>query len=77
MDWDAIAIHPYMDDELLTETPLTATINQDGTNFNPMQPPHYILLNLTLGSDNSGEVKPEALPARYEIDCVRVYQVVK
>jgi hypothetical protein len=39
-----------------------------------MQQPHYVLLNLALGGDNGGELAPGSLPARYEIDYVRVYQ---
>ncbi|RZK92677.1 MAG: glycoside hydrolase family 16 protein, partial [Hymenobacter sp.] len=74
MDWDAQAIRLYVDDELLNETLLTNTVNQDGTGFNPMMQPHYVLLNLALGGDNGGELTPATLPARYEIDYVRVYQ---
>jgi hypothetical protein len=68
------AIRLYIDDELLNETPLSQTVNQDGTGFNPMKQPHYVLLNLTLGGDNGGELAPASLPGRYEIDYVRVYQ---
>jgi beta-glucanase (GH16 family) len=74
MDWDATAIRLYVDDLLLNETPLTATVNQDGTGFNPMQQPHYVLLNLALGGNNGGELADTTLPSRYEIDYVRVYQ---
>jgi beta-glucanase (GH16 family) len=74
MDWDATAIRLYVDDLLLNETPLSQTVNQDGTGFNPMMQPHYVLLNLALGGDNGGELAPATLPSRYEIDYVRVYQ---
>jgi len=74
MDWDAEAIRLYLDDELLNETPLTQTVNQDGTGFNPMQQPHYLLLNLALGGDNGGPLGNTTFPNRYEIDYVRVYQ---
>ena len=74
MDWDAQAIRLYVDDLLLNETMLTETVNQDGSNFNPMMQPHYILLNLALGGDNGGELAPASLPSRYEIDYVRVFQ---
>ena len=74
MDWDAQAIRLYVDDELLNETPLTQTVNQDGTGINPMMQPHYVLLNLALGGDNGGELPASSLPSRYEIDYVRVYQ---
>ncbi|UOR07675.1 glycoside hydrolase family 16 protein [Hymenobacter aerilatus] len=74
MDWDANSIRLYVDDLLLNETPLTATVNQDGTGRNPMMQPHYILLNLALGGDNGGPLEGTILPSRYEIDYVRVYQ---
>ncbi|WP_243900191.1 glycoside hydrolase family 16 protein [Hymenobacter defluvii] len=74
MDWDANAIRLYVDDLLLNETPLTATVNQDGTGRNPMMQPHYILLNLALGGDNGGPLEGTTLPSRYEVDYVRVYQ---
>ena len=74
MDWNAEAIRLYVDDLLLNETLLTQTVNQDGTGFNPMQQPHYVLLNLALGGDNGGALADTTLPSRYEIDYVRVYQ---
>ena len=74
MDWDAQAIRLFVDDLLLNETPLARTVNQDGSGFNPMQQPHYLLLNLALGGDNGGELTPGSLPARYEIDYVRLFQ---
>ncbi|WP_341537789.1 BNR-4 repeat-containing protein [Hymenobacter edaphi] len=74
MDWDAQAIRLYLDDELLNETPLTQTVNQDGTGLNPMMQPHYILLNLALGGDNGGPLEGTTFPNRYEVDYVRVYQ---
>ncbi|ALW85311.1 hypothetical protein AUC43_09515 [Hymenobacter sedentarius] len=74
MDWDAQAIRLYVDDELLNETPLTETINEDGSGFNPMTQPHYVLLNLALGGDNGGPLNNTAFPNRFEADYVRVYQ---
>ncbi|MDO7849978.1 glycoside hydrolase family 16 protein [Hymenobacter convexus] len=74
MDWDEKAIRLYVDDLLLNETLLTNTVNQDGTNFNPMMQPHYVLLNLALGGDNGGPLTGTTFPSRYEIDYVRVYQ---
>ncbi len=41
--------------------------------FNPFRQPHYILLNLALGS-NGGDPENTAFPLRYEVDYVRVYQ---
>ena len=74
MDWDEKAIRLYVDDLLLNETLLANTVNQNGTNFNPMMQPHYVLLNLALGGDNGGPLAGTTFPNRYEIDYVRVYQ---
>ncbi|QDA58743.1 glycoside hydrolase family 16 protein [Hymenobacter jejuensis] len=74
MDWDARFIRLYVDDLLLNETPLTETVNEDGTGFNPMQQPHYVLLNLALGGDNGGPLTGTAFPNSFEVDYVRVYQ---
>jgi beta-glucanase (GH16 family) len=74
MDWDAESIRLYVDDLLLNETPLSQTINEDGTGFNPMKQPHYMLLNLALGGDNGGPLAGTTFPSRFEIDYVRVYQ---
>nr|WP_317196599.1 BNR-4 repeat-containing protein [Hymenobacter negativus] len=74
MDWNEKAIRLYVDDLLLNETLLASTVNQDGSNFNPMMQPHYVLLNLALGGDNGGPLTGTTFPSRYEIDYVRVYQ---
>ena len=75
MDWDEKAIRLYLDDELLNATPLSTTVNGSiGQNKNPFQSPQYILLNLALGGDCGGTIDNSALPMRYEIDYVRIYQ---
>lgn len=74
MDWDKDFIRLYLDDELLNEIDLSGTCNggkPDG--FNPMRTPMYIILNLAMGS-SGGKIDEAALPMRYEIDYVRVYQ---
>lgn len=74
MDWDDKFIRLYLDDELLNETDLSKTINggkEDG--INPFRRPMYIILNLAMGS-SGGKIDEAALPMRYEIDYVRVYQ---
>ena len=68
---DDKSIKIYLDDALINDIDLSTTENPDG--FNPMQQPHYILLNLALGGDNGGEPHPDAFPLRYEIDYVRLY----
>lgn len=75
MDWDETAIKIYLDDELLNDIPLSETVNGSiGKGTNPFRLPQYILLNLALGGINGGEIDDKALPMRYEIDYVRVYQ---
>lgn len=71
MDWTEDYIKLYLDDELLNEIDLETTVNPDG--FNPFHQPHYILLNLALGS-NGGDPTGTVFPKRYEVDYVRVYQ---
>lgn len=74
MDWDAAYIRLYVDDELLNEIDLSRTINgRPGRNENPFHQPMYLLLNLAMGS-SGGPVDEEALPMRYEVDYVRLYQ---
>jgi beta-glucanase (GH16 family) len=71
MDWNEDYIRLYLDDELLNEVDLTKTINPDG--FNPFQQPHYILLNLAIGS-NGGDPSSTQFPKEYLVDYVRVFQ---
>lgn len=71
MDWSPEYIRLYLDDELLNEVDLSKTLNADG--FNPFHQPHYILLNLAIGS-NGGDPSSTPFPKKYEVDYVRVYQ---
>jgi beta-glucanase (GH16 family) len=73
MDWDAEAIRLTVDGRLLNEVDLTRTVDQDGSGVNPFHQPHYVILNLAVGS-TGGDPSQTAFPARYEIDYVRVYQ---
>lgn len=77
MDWDSTAIKIYLDDELINDIPLNTTINGKaaGNGINPFTRPQYILLNLALGGDNGGKIDDAAMPMRYLIDYVRVYQM--
>ena len=75
MDWDKDFIRIYLDDELLNEIDLSKTINgKHGHGDNPFHAPMYLLLNLAMGS-TGGKVDLSAMPMRYEIDYVRVYQL--
>lgn len=71
MDWTENYIKLYLDDELINEVDLSTSVNPDG--FNPFHQPHYILLNLAIGS-NGGDPSNTEFPKRYEVDYVRVYQ---
>lgn len=71
MDWNNESVKIYLDDQLLNEVSLKETINPDG--FNPFLQPHYLLLNLALGS-NGGDPSGSVFPIKYEVDWVRVYQ---
>lgn len=72
MDWTRDNIRLYLDDRLLNETKVADTKNPDGSH--PFRQPHYMILNLALGGDNGGELAESSLPAKFEIDWVRVYQ---
>lgn len=71
MDWTDKYIRLYLDNELLNEVDLSQTLNPDG--FNPFHQPHYLLLNLAIGS-NGGDPAATEFPGKYEVDYVRVYQ---
>ena len=76
MDWDEQSIRLYLDDELLNETPLSKTVNGlIGKHTNPFLKPQFILLNLALGGPGR-DIDDAALPVRYEIDYVRVFERV-
>lgn len=71
MVWDKDYIRLYLDEELMNEVDLSDAEYPDG--FNPFRQPHYILLNLALGS-NGGDPSYTRFPLKYEVDYVRVYQ---
>ncbi len=71
MDWDETSVKLYLDGTVLNQTDTTKTINAGG--FNPFRQPHFILLNLAIGS-NGGDPSATAFPSKFEIDYVRVYQ---
>ena len=74
MDWDESEVRLYVDDHLLNTTDVRAAANGGGGARNPLQQPHYVLLNLAIGGMNGGDPSATTFPARYEIDYVRVYQ---
>lgn len=70
MDWNKDSINLYLDDELLNTTLLEKTLNPDGVN--PFLQPHYLLLNLAIGS-NGVDPAGAKYPIKYEVDYVRYY----
>ena len=73
MEWTEEYIRLYLDEELLNEINLEKTVNPDG--FNPLQNPHYILLNLAIGAAG-GDPSKTKFPKKYEVDYVRVFQKI-
>ncbi|MAW94673.1 MULTISPECIES: glycoside hydrolase family 16 protein [unclassified Leeuwenhoekiella] len=71
MEWTPKFIKLYLDDELLNTIDLAKTKNPDGSNG--FQQPHYILLNLAIGS-NGGDPSQTKFPKEYLVDYVRVFQ---
>ena len=71
MDWTKDSISLFLDDLLLNSVRISDTVNPDG--FNPFLQPHYILLNLAIGSIGGDPTNTE-FPVTYEVDYVRVYQ---
>jgi len=71
MEWDENHIKLFLNDELLNTINLEEATYNDG--FNPFRQPHYILLNLALGS-NGGNPTNTDFPLSYEVDYVRVFQ---
>lgn len=74
MDWDKDTIAIYVDNRLMNKTPLDSLANRDGSQFNPFNQSHYMLLNLAVGGINGGNPDETTFPRRFEVDYVRVYQ---
>ena len=74
MDWTETEIFLFVDDQLLNRVDVDSLYNRDGSGFNPIRQPHYMLLNLAMGGMNGGDPSETPFPNRFEIDYVRVYQ---
>ena len=74
MDWDERAIRLSVDGRVLNVTDLAATTNRDGTGVNPLRRPQHLILNLAVGGTQGGDPSATRLPARFEVDWVRVYR---
>ncbi len=83
MDWDEKHILLYVDEELINDIDLNATINPcteycKFDDYNPFRGHKmYLLLNLALGGDNGGSLENTIFPCQYLIDYVRIYQKTK
>lgn len=74
MEWTGQKIDLYLDGLLMNTIDLSRTVNgRHGRYENPFHKPMYLLLNLAMGA-TGGPIDEQALPMRYEIDYVRVYQ---
>lgn len=74
MVWEEDKTYIYLDDELIREVWTNSMWNGAYGNWtNPFHQPHYVILNLALGS-NGGDPSESNFPMKYEIDYVRVYQ---
>lgn len=73
MEWDEQEVRLYVDEQLLNRTALTDAMRRDPDAPHPFRQPHYLVLNLALGS-NGGDPATTEFPARFEIDYVRIYQ---
>ncbi len=72
LEWTEQKMKIYVDNVWLNSVNLSKTINpHDGSN--PFKQPHYLLLNLAIGS-NGGDASKTSFPQRYLVDYVRVYQ---
>jgi beta-glucanase (GH16 family) len=72
MDWDESRLVISVDGDVLNESDLNQTLNPDGKNA--FRQSHAIILNLAIGGTAGGEVSETELPARFEVDYVRIYQ---
>lgn len=74
MDWDADSIKLYVDNQLINETSVKATLPRVHQKIISFQQPHYLLVNLAVGGDNGGAFTAASFPSKYMIDYIRVYQ---
>ncbi len=73
LEWDENLMRILLDNEVMNTIDLSISINKsDGKN--PFRQAHYLLLNLAMGGANGGSLAGTALPSKYMIDYVRIYQ---
>lgn len=74
MDWDAAQISLRLDGRLVNRIAIDQVHNGGGALPNPFRQPMRLIINLALGGQHGGALDKTPLPARFEIDYVRVYQ---
>ena len=72
MEWTPDQIVLSVDGKTLNEIDVNSVRTPDGGE-NPFRQPHYILLNLAIGS-GGGDPSGTEFPATFEVDYVRVYR---
>lgn len=71
IEWDANSISWYLDDKKYHEVSIKNSANR----MEELHKPFFILLNIAIGGNWPGQTIDESkLPARMEVDYVRVYQ---
>ena len=75
LQWTDTQMTILLDGEVLNDVDLSTTINGSAecAGDNPFQQPHYLLLNLALGSAG-GSVANLDFPTQYLVDYVRIYE---
>ena len=75
LQWTDTQMTILLDGQVLNDVDLNTTINGSAecAGENPFQQPHYLLLNLALGS-NGGSVENLDFPTQYLVDYVRIYE---
>jgi beta-glucanase (GH16 family) len=75
LQWTDTQMTILLDGQVLNDVDLSNTINGSAecADENPFQQPHFLLLNLALGS-NGGSVENLDFPTQYLVDYVRIYE---
>lgn len=71
LEWDEQQIRILYDEILVLKMPLKKANTPDG--WNALRHPHFVLLNLALGTNFGGPIDQKALPAEFLVDYVRYY----
>jgi beta-glucanase (GH16 family) len=72
IEWNSKQIDFYYDTNKYHTVMIDQATTKDG--YNPFRAPQYLILNFALGGGWGGTIDNSALPQKYLIDYVRVYQ---